>query len=677
MDPLSITTACVGLVANIGRCSVAITIFVRELRDARGDLAMISNELSSLEMVLVLLRDDFARTSSYTLPATLIKHLGAILKNCDEAVAEIETSLAKHRSSRLGVGGHWTLGGGKDDMHKYRSNLEAHKSALELALDVVNMSLSRETLRNTEDIRHNTAALPAIKNDTMQILEEIARLRARLPNDLPPGAPNIMLQRFLEESTTYAETVVNESIATDPSELPGSTPATSAPHTRQPPVNNTDKLSNFGVNPPPLPYVDFAFYPPERQNDTGHALTPRISQHPNIPARSARTSPTPHTSSRKASTIIDDSASEISRLSLSPEKDFEKARSSPTSSGMLTPPTRPVSSRRHQRVPSGSNIATLGPTLLTEFQNLLRRPDDWKWLTLNHRTHPGNQSLSASELWTHRYTAMTRAPSYLAQLNFPMRQRLDPPRETMLVIGVYYQKSFPAEEFNARYATTIESVAEALDATPEVCGLPSSGIPWWTTVVVCLIHCESHAQSQYLLTRHGLQLKCDPNSEHCGIAPPNILDDERRIYAHFWEHTSSRTKITWNRKGLPEFFHEGGTPIQLVQCEYTTKAGPLENLGSEEHVRPFIQMLHARSCISIAAGDKINHNDIFDAYMTTKHKLSTIKLVDPMHKYPGATFSSSYIHRYGGVPTKIYQESASQFKQEQRSIRTRISSIFG
>ncbi|KAH7080021.1 hypothetical protein BKA63DRAFT_379606, partial [Paraphoma chrysanthemicola] len=183
MDPLSITTACVGLVANIGRCSVAITIFVRELRDARGDLAMISNELRSLEMVLVLLRDDFAKTSSYTLPSNLMKHLRAILKNCDEVVAEIETSLTKHRSSRLGVGGHWTLGGGKDDMHKYRSNLEAHKSALELALDVVNMSLSRETLRNTEDIRHNTAALPAIKNDTMQILQEIARLRARLPND--------------------------------------------------------------------------------------------------------------------------------------------------------------------------------------------------------------------------------------------------------------------------------------------------------------------------------------------------------------------------------------------------------------------------------------------------------------------------------------------------------------
>jgi hypothetical protein len=665
MDPLSIATSCVTLVATIGNCSLAITKFIRDVRDARSDLALICNELHSLEAVLVLLQDDFAQPSNNVLPPQLVDHLGSILHNCNDVVAEIEKSLLRHRNSRLGAGGHWTIGGGKDDMTKYRTSLEAHKSALELALEMVTMTVTCDIKKDTTEIRYNSAAIPGIKNDTTQILNEIAHLRARLPADLHQGSSGIILERFLDESTNYAETVVNEAAL---SELGDWSRTVSRAHT----------FENFTSYQAPVSYTDFAFYPPEREDEARQfSRYGRSSQvHDlfgnNTPGTSLLTSRHNSKASR-----IDASSSDMSRLSLYVDNDLEKSRLSPASSRILPASSRPISRSQYHQGPHSINLAALGPTPPTEIQNHLHRPDDWKWITMNHRTQSGNLSLSASEFWTHRYTAMTRAPSYLADLGFKLRQTADPPRETMLLIGIHYPSFFDETEFNPRFATTLDSVMEALAAAPGLCGTPSSGVPWWTTVVVCLLHNET-TEAQYVFTRHGLRVRCDTASEHCGMAPENIRDDDNKIYAHLWEHTSSRTKITWNRKGVPEYFTESDTPLQLIQCQYTSRARRPANLGDDEYLLPFIRMLDARSCVSIAAGDKISKPEIFEAYMTTKHKLSSIQVVDPMQANPGARFESSFRQRYGQTPARVYPvERAMQFKPGKRSLYSRLNSIFG
>ncbi|KAF2115115.1 hypothetical protein BDV96DRAFT_93809 [Lophiotrema nucula] len=202
MDPLSITVSCITLLGAIATTSKTITSFVREVRDARNDLDSISRELLSLETVLSLLADD-VKTSSESLPATLGKQILGIISNCNRVVAEIEGSLAKHGKSKLGSGGYWTVGGGKGDMAKLRMTLEAHKSALDIALDMVTISLAKEIKNDTEEIKRDTVA---IRDDTAQILEEIARLQARLPvDDTKDYAPNFVLQRYLDDLTSYAE----------------------------------------------------------------------------------------------------------------------------------------------------------------------------------------------------------------------------------------------------------------------------------------------------------------------------------------------------------------------------------------------------------------------------------------------------------------------------------------
>jgi hypothetical protein len=75
----------------------------------------------------------------------------------------------------------------------------------------------RDIKADTQEIRNDTAAIPSIKEDTIQILAEIARLQAQLPKNVElqgldgHGSSGFMLQRYLGNLTTYAETAYDTS----------------------------------------------------------------------------------------------------------------------------------------------------------------------------------------------------------------------------------------------------------------------------------------------------------------------------------------------------------------------------------------------------------------------------------------------------------------------------------
>ncbi|KAH7245665.1 hypothetical protein BKA59DRAFT_511625 [Fusarium tricinctum] len=164
MDPLSIASGCAGLVSAIGSLSFSIHAFVRTCREARSDLGRVSRELLSLRTVLELIQEDVA----------------------DDA------------TTRLKVKASWAING-QGDVAKLRSSFAAHKAALELALDMFALHVTKDIKNDTTEIRNDTTA---IKDDTAQILAEIARLQDRLPRQVEN---DYILQHFREEMTTYTE----------------------------------------------------------------------------------------------------------------------------------------------------------------------------------------------------------------------------------------------------------------------------------------------------------------------------------------------------------------------------------------------------------------------------------------------------------------------------------------
>lgn len=138
MDPLSITATCISLVSTITKTSLFVGGFVKDVRAARSDLDGVSRELLSLKTVLELLAEDAADSARESFPQTLQKQITGIISNCTGVVVDIEETLKKHEGGKLNKAAQW-VAFGKNDMVKLRSSLEAHKSALEIALEMVTL----------------------------------------------------------------------------------------------------------------------------------------------------------------------------------------------------------------------------------------------------------------------------------------------------------------------------------------------------------------------------------------------------------------------------------------------------------------------------------------------------------------------------------------------------------
>lgn len=134
MDPLSITTACISLTATITKTSISVSAFVRSVRAARSDLDAVSRELASLKTLLELIAED--AKDAETFPNTLRKHIAGILSNCELVLVEVQRLVEKYDKPGVIKASKWALAG-SEDVAKLQLSLEAHKSALEIALDMV------------------------------------------------------------------------------------------------------------------------------------------------------------------------------------------------------------------------------------------------------------------------------------------------------------------------------------------------------------------------------------------------------------------------------------------------------------------------------------------------------------------------------------------------------------
>jgi ankyrin repeat protein len=175
---------------------------------------MVLRELVSLETILRMLAEDTANPAG--LPDSLCIQIRGILNGCEEVTVQITQTLSKYESNKLITKGSWALKG-KDDVTKLRSSLEAHKAALNIALDMLAITIAKEIKADTTQLKDDTAAIKedteAIRSETEEIVALIRRLEQLQQNKIQPDSRDqFMLQRYLDELSNYAGTVYQESV---------------------------------------------------------------------------------------------------------------------------------------------------------------------------------------------------------------------------------------------------------------------------------------------------------------------------------------------------------------------------------------------------------------------------------------------------------------------------------
>ncbi|KAF4924182.1 hypothetical protein CGCVW01_v004227 [Colletotrichum viniferum] len=132
-DPFSIVTGCVGLISAAGATVNAITSFVRDCRTARGDLAIVARELTDLQLILELLKDD---GQGGTLPFPLQEQIGRVVKRCSRIVSSIDVELKKCKGSSGAI--IWAADR-KKEVEDLRSELSTYRESLSLTVETTTL----------------------------------------------------------------------------------------------------------------------------------------------------------------------------------------------------------------------------------------------------------------------------------------------------------------------------------------------------------------------------------------------------------------------------------------------------------------------------------------------------------------------------------------------------------
>ncbi|KAK8051029.1 hypothetical protein PG993_002414 [Apiospora rasikravindrae] len=209
MDCFTITTDCIELGNTISRTTLVLNEFVREVREARSDLDAVSRELHSLQGVLNLLKDD-----APNLPSKIAAQTPAILQQCNVIVDELDTSLLALDSPELSRPEKRTrwISEGKPHIADLRDALEAHRTTVGLALDLVGATCGRNLHDNPdggyfEDL-DNVRQQTEVRGEAIRIIEEMGQLQFRLPEEFESDGTEQNLQTYFSALKTYADSLI-------------------------------------------------------------------------------------------------------------------------------------------------------------------------------------------------------------------------------------------------------------------------------------------------------------------------------------------------------------------------------------------------------------------------------------------------------------------------------------
>ncbi|KAI1126178.1 Rho GTPase activation protein [Nemania abortiva] len=205
----SITAECTALDNRIAKLLATLTGFVRHVREARSDVDAVSRELHSLQTVLTLLKED-----ATLFPPELAQHTPAIIEHCSYVIDRLDESLQAFDSPELSKQGKRTqwLDVGRTEAASFRATLEAHKTAIGLALDLVGATTIRDLTSDTKPDKRTTIQRHQVDSEVLtdisRILIQMGQLCIRLPGEFEKSRSHFSLHEYMGCLKLYAETII-------------------------------------------------------------------------------------------------------------------------------------------------------------------------------------------------------------------------------------------------------------------------------------------------------------------------------------------------------------------------------------------------------------------------------------------------------------------------------------
>ncbi|RMJ15707.1 hypothetical protein CDV36_004617 [Fusarium kuroshium] len=155
--------------------------FIVDCRDARSDLSAVNRELSDLKLTLNILEDLLpdGRQTKDPLPSSIRDDIRSIIKNCLDVAKEIDDVLLGNRGRFEAVS--WAAKG-KQKVNSLRAVLEAHRRALNLAVDTITLAMTKSIKNDTEYILRPGTPEPVSGRPSTFIATEAA-LGISVPNE--------------------------------------------------------------------------------------------------------------------------------------------------------------------------------------------------------------------------------------------------------------------------------------------------------------------------------------------------------------------------------------------------------------------------------------------------------------------------------------------------------------
>lgn len=138
MDPLSITSGCVGIMGAIVKTSSTIREFVRDVRESRSQLGGTAHQLAELEMTISLVKDDHnAENGSFAdhMPESVTRQTATVIQSCRDVLDELDTTMDKYNPRKHRTPLKWAFKG-KDEVAALNKQLEAHPRTLQISLEI-------------------------------------------------------------------------------------------------------------------------------------------------------------------------------------------------------------------------------------------------------------------------------------------------------------------------------------------------------------------------------------------------------------------------------------------------------------------------------------------------------------------------------------------------------------